>query len=146
MGLYLKIDVARVKRLLYEIEEAIKMLEKAVSMSEEDFLNDITTRYAVKYAIIKIVETSAVLGTHILESEYELIPESYGEVFDLLSKVGVLDNSTAMRMKKLVGLRNLLVHRYWVVDDSRIYREAKGRGLRVIKNFVEMVYAYVSGR
>ena len=142
----MKIDVARVKRLLYEIEEAVKILEKAVSMSEEGFLNNIMARYAVKYAIIKIVEASAVLGTHILESEYELVPESYGEVFDLLSKVGVLDNSTATGMKKLAGLRNLLVHRYWVVDDSRIYREAKGRGLRIIKKFVETVHAYVSGR
>ena len=33
----MKIDIARVKRLLYEIEEATKILEKAVSMSEEDF-------------------------------------------------------------------------------------------------------------
>jgi len=143
----LKIDIARVKRLLYEIEEATKILEKAVSMSKEDFLkNDITTRYAVRYAIIKIVEASAVLGTHILENEYEFVPESYGEVFDLLSKVDILDNSTAIGMKKLVGLRNLLMHRYWIADDSRIYREVKGKGLRIIKKFVKTVHAYVSGR
>ena len=55
-----------------------------------------------------------------------------------MSKVDILDNSTAIGMKKLVGLRNLLMHRYWIADDSRIYRETKGKGLRIIKKFVKI--------
>jgi len=102
----------RIKRLLHEIEEAVEVLEKAISIPEKNFLDNITLRYAVRYALIRIVEASAVIGTHILESEYDLVPESYGEVFILLSRVGVLNHSTALNMKRLVGLRNLLVHRY----------------------------------
>jgi len=40
---------------------------------------------------------------------------------------------------KLVGLRNLIAHRYWEADDSRIYREAVGSGLEIIKRFVREV-------
>jgi len=49
-------------------------------------------------------------------------------------------------MKKLVGLRNLLVHRYWEVDDSRIYKEARREELEVIKEFVKVILAHVSRR
>jgi len=29
-------------------------------------------------------------------------------------------------MENLAKLRNLIIYRYWEIDDSRIYKEAKG--------------------
>jgi uncharacterized protein YutE (UPF0331/DUF86 family) len=46
-------------------------------------------------------------------------------------------------MAALAMLRNLIVHRYWLVNDSRIYREAKASGMRLISKFVEEVREYV---
>ncbi|NHV98870.1 MAG: DUF86 domain-containing protein [Thaumarchaeota archaeon] len=50
---------------------------------------------------------------------------------------------TARGMAALARLRNLIVHRYWLVNDSRIYREAKASGMRLISKFVEEVREYV---
>ncbi len=47
-------------------------------------------------------------------------------------------------MENLAKLRNLIIHRYWEIDNSRIYKEAKGNGLKVVEDFVKEVEEYVS--
>jgi len=38
----------------------------------------------------------------------------------------------------------MIVHRYWRIDDTRIYREARGGGIDVIRRFIAEVQKYVS--
>ncbi|MEM4563646.1 MAG: HepT-like ribonuclease domain-containing protein [Thermofilum sp.] len=47
--------------------------------------------------------------------------------------------------RRLVGLRNILVHRYWSVDDTRIYEEAKESGLNIVMKFVDEVKRCIAG-
>jgi len=46
---------------------------------------------------------------------------------------------------RLVGLRNLLVHRRWSVDDARICKRAKESGLNVVRKFVDEVKRCIAG-
>ena len=46
-------------------------------------------------------------------------------------------------MEKLTRLRNLIIHRYWEIDDSRIYRETKSNGLKIIEDLIKEVEEYV---
>jgi uncharacterized protein YutE (UPF0331/DUF86 family) len=43
-------------------------------------------------------------------------------------------------MRRFAGLRNLLVHRYWEVDDARLYRELKEGGLEALRRFLRHVH------
>ena len=45
----------------------------------------------------------------------------------------------------IIKLRNLLVHRYWSVDDRRIYESAT-KDFRNILSLVRKVLSYVSRR
>ena len=63
----------------------------------------------------------------------------YPQIFQKLSDYGFLSEEVSREMAKLARLRNLIVHRYWEVDDARLYREAKGSGLNTIKRFIEEV-------
>lgn len=47
-------------------------------------------------------------------------------------------------MRRFVGLRNLIVHRYWEVDDERMYKELKEEGLRRVREYLESVAKYAS--
>lgn len=47
-------------------------------------------------------------------------------------------------MASLASLRNMVVHRYWEVDDIRIYREAKRRGIKILENFVKEMRKYAA--
>ncbi|MEM1810877.1 MAG: HepT-like ribonuclease domain-containing protein [Thermofilaceae archaeon] len=46
---------------------------------------------------------------------------------------------------RLVGLRNLLVHRRWSVDDARICKRVKESGLNVVRKFVDEVKRCIAG-
>jgi len=131
------IDVSRVERLLAEINEALVVMNDLLGVGEEEFLSDAKSIYAIKYAVVKIVEAATIVGFHILESLYGLSAETYSDVFKWLGERGVVSNTVSRGFVRLVGLRNLIVHRYWDVDDLRVYREAKGNGLATVKRFIE---------
>ena len=140
-----KIDVARIRRLLDEINEGISVIKDAISMPKNVFLNDLRARYAIRYAIVEIVEASALVSLHILENIYGISLETYSEIFDALAKYNVISLETCNGMRRLIGLRNIVVHRYWIVDDARIYDEAIENGLSIVEKFVKEVEKYVEG-
>ena len=47
-----------------------------------------------------------------------------------------------MRGHALIRLRNLLVHRYWTIDDKRIYASVKSN-FESVKNFLKRLREYV---
>ncbi len=47
-------------------------------------------------------------------------------------------------MIRFVRLRNLIVHRYWEVDDARMYKEIKEEGFRIVRRFIEEVESFAS--
>jgi len=61
-----------------------------------------------------------------------------------LGEEGVISPRVGEGMQKLVRLRNLIIHRYWEVDDARVYREARSGGLDLVEEFAEEVEAYVA--
>jgi len=79
----------------------------------------------------------------ILEKDFSEAVESYREAFLKLAEKGVISAGVAERMAALAGLRNLIVCRYWAVDDMRIYRDARGSGVEAVEKFISEVLRYV---
>ncbi|MEM1714494.1 MAG: hypothetical protein QXE91_01770 [Thermofilaceae archaeon] len=50
-----------------------------------------------------------------------------------------------MAHRWVIGMRNLLVHRRWSVDDARIRKRAKESGLNVVRKFVNEVKRCIAG-
>ena len=140
------VDNGRVQRLISELREALSLLNEALERPREAFLSSWRDRLSVRYLIVEIVEASTSLGIHLLEAEGGRAPETYGEVFNKMAERDIISWEVAEGMRKLVGLRNLVVHRYWEVDDGRIYDEGRGSGLEVIRRFIEEVEAYLASR
>ncbi len=139
------LDKDRIGRLLDEIRRSLRVAEEVVSLSLEDFLSDVRNRYTLRLALVEVVEAAAVLGLHILRERFgEEEIEGYARVFEKLANYGVVSRDVGESMRRLARLRNIIVHRYWEVDDARIYREARGNGLEAIRKFVREVEEYVS--
>jgi uncharacterized protein YutE (UPF0331/DUF86 family) len=49
-----------------------------------------------------------------------------------------ISEAVAKDLIRLAGLRNLLVHRYWEMDDKRVLQEYRD-GIRVFYNFLTEV-------
>jgi len=137
------IDPDFIKRRINELKEALRYIEKILEEDEEKFVTDFKSRFTLRHLILMIVESAASIAMHILAEKFGERVESYGEAFKKLSYHGVIGPSTALEMASLARLRNLIVHRYWLVDDIRIYRESKGSGISIIKKFIEEVEEYV---
>jgi uncharacterized protein YutE (UPF0331/DUF86 family) len=56
----------------------------------------------------------------------------------------VISNEVFMELSKFMGLRNLLVHRYWVINDENIYESIKG-DFKCVEEFLKNVLALIGG-
>ena len=82
-----------------------------------------------------LVEALVALCYHISRRAYNIRPGTSVEAFKVLMDRGLITYEEFSDFVKLVRLRNLLVHRYWVIDDKRLYDEAK-RDFRKVKEFL----------
>jgi uncharacterized protein YutE (UPF0331/DUF86 family) len=114
------------------------MLERPV----DEFVNDDEAVYALRYAVVEFVEAAAQVGL-LLTRRAGARPGSYGEVFDVLGDLRVISRDLAVAMRRFASLRNLPVHRYWEVDDRRMFTELKEGGVSALKKFIEAVERHV---
>ena len=65
-------------------------------------------------------------------------------MFKKLVEHGVLSRDVGEGMVRLARLRNLIEHRYWEVDDARLYREVREEGIGLVRRFIGEVERYAS--
>ena len=108
----------------------------------ESFICSIETRYALRYALVLMVEALADAITLVLEADHSVAPESYREAMLLAGELGIVSYEDAVVLARLASLRNMLIHRYWRVEDDRLYRETR-KGLEVVDRVLEALKRYV---
>ena len=104
-----------------EARSAIRELLRLASKPYEEL--SIDEKYSMRYNLIVLVEALASLCIHIAVEEYGKTPSSYREALRIVAER--LAPRCSRELEALAGLRNLLVHRYWTVDDSALYESVK---------------------
>lgn len=128
-------DLSQVKQRITEVLEAKAELNKLTGRPYEKL--DMNQKFAMRYHIIVLAEALGNVCLHIAKEELKLDPLSYSECFKLMDDEGISDNC-ARELTKLVRLRNLLTHRYWVIDDKQVYNSIKGN-FKGVDSFLEAV-------
>jgi len=136
-------DKELIQRLLSEAHNNVDMVEKIVNMNIEDFLSDFRNILSLRHLIVQLAEILCDICLHIAIRDFGQKPETYTDCIDILKLKRVISEDTARAMKNLVRLRNRIVHRYWTIDDSRLYNETKNIGLSAYKKFLREVEEYV---
>ena len=80
-------------------------------------------RYSIRYNIIVLVGALASLCIHIARRQYNYIPKSYTDAVRFVSEK--LNVAYVNDLVALVRLRIILIHRYWNVDDHKVYDSVK---------------------
>jgi len=130
------IDRDYVRKLLSDIEEAISVILEDCSKPFEALSR--TEKSEARYYIVVLVEAVIALAYHIARNLYGIEPRTPVQTLRLLADRGLISYDELEDMVKLVRLRNLIVHRYWVVDDRIIYENVK-KDFKHIRSFVERV-------
>jgi uncharacterized protein YutE (UPF0331/DUF86 family) len=89
--------------------------------SLEDLLNDYMRQDVIVLNLERSVQACVDIGLHIFSGRNELVPDSMGEVFVRLARMGVLDEVTACALKGAVGFRNIAVHAYQEIDYAIVF-------------------------
>jgi uncharacterized protein YutE (UPF0331/DUF86 family) len=128
------ISVEQIKQRITEILETIDELKRLTSKSYAEL--SLNEKYAIRYHIIVLAEALGSLCFQMATEELNRAPESYSQCFKMLEEEGICD--CARDLTALVRLRNLLVHRYWVIDDSQVCDAIKSN-FKAVEKFLERV-------
>ena len=108
----------RLKRLETNIVELTKF-RKEITL--HDVMHDKTKEWALRYGLLEAIQIVIDIACYVV-SKYNLgNPETYAECIELLQKNGYINNTLAMKLKGMVGLRNILVHEYIEVQPQKLY-------------------------
>jgi uncharacterized protein YutE (UPF0331/DUF86 family) len=137
---YVSLDKGVVESRIKHVYEAVAELKRLASKRFEEM--NVDERYSMRYNVIVLVESMASLCLHLALDYYGLRPESYSDCFrEVSSRLGL---GCARDLEAMVRLRNLLVHRYWVVRDEIVYESVK-KDFRCVEEFVSRVRELASG-
>jgi len=117
----LPIDEDILRSKISEINFAISEL---LRLTSKPFVQlSIDEKYSIRYNLIILVESLVSLCMHIAVEAYAKTPLSYREAVKFVTER--LSVSCTRDLEALVGLRNILVHRYWTVMDEKVYESIK---------------------
>ncbi len=129
------VNVSQIKQRITEVLDAKAELNR-LTLKPYAELN-VEEKYAIRYHIIVIAEALGSVCLHIAKEDLQQEPLSYSECFRLLDEEGISDNC-AKELTVLVRLRNLLTHRYWIIDDSQVYNSIKN-DFKSVNKFLKSV-------
>ncbi len=131
-----KINIEFVGRLLADIDEAINII---LSDASKPF-NSLSRpeRSEIRYYVIVLVEALMALALHLARRMYFAEPETPVSAFKVLVDKGLMADTEFNDAVKLVRLRNLIVHRYWAVDDKLIYESIR-EDFKNIRSFTNRI-------
>jgi uncharacterized protein YutE (UPF0331/DUF86 family) len=129
------VDVNQLKQRIIEVLNAKAELKRLISKSYEELSPD--AKNAIRYYIIVLAEALGGICYHIAKDDLEQEPLSYSQCFSILDEENICEHC-AKDLSAIVRLRNLLIHRYWTIDDKRVYNSIKD-DFRGVDKFLESV-------
>lgn len=135
------IDRDRLLTKLDELDGYVRELRAVAPERFEDYQPVVTRRACerlIQVAVEAVIDACAILVTGLRLG----VP---GEEDDLVAKLaqhGVISPAMAETLRRMKGLRNLLVHEYGRVDDKIVF-EVIRRGLKEFDSFSQAILAYL---
>jgi len=136
-----EIDGELIERRLADIKTALIELSEIVKRGKEEFLSNSLLRNAAKYLLITAIEGAFSVCNHISVRKGK-VPKSYADCFLTLAELRVVEKDLAERLAKMAKFRNVLVHRYWRIDDELVFEIMKN-DTKDLEEFVRAVREYV---
>ncbi|MDD5474735.1 MAG: DUF86 domain-containing protein [Candidatus Methanoperedens sp.] len=138
------LDKDRLLEKMDELEKYLRELDAYLPEEEEEYLNSGLRKRACERAFQLASENLLDICNLIISEKGFGIPTDSKDCIRKLSENGVIPESLSIRLEELVGFRNLLVHQYGRVDDSKAYyylnEESKDfyEFIEIIDKFIEL--------
>ena len=98
------------------IERCIQRVREEYQAAGEQFEQDYTRQDAAILNILRACEQAIDLANYIVKKKQLGVPQSSRESFELLLGDGIIDAQLELKMKAMIGFRNVAVHNYSNLD------------------------------
>jgi uncharacterized protein YutE (UPF0331/DUF86 family) len=118
------------ERILVKLEEMEKYLQELAEMvpaDEEEYFSNLALRRACEKTIELAIESLLSAVSVLVSSQRLGMPQSENNLIELLEKNKVISASLSKKLIQIKSFRNILVHRYGIVDDSKVYAYLTGQ-------------------
>lgn len=108
-----------IEKLLAMIETCVRELRTA---QLDRLANDVRERRFVEHTLQIAIQAALDTASHIVSDERLGEPATNRELFELLAAAGRIDEPLLQQLRRMVGMRNVLVHGYTKVDPEQLRR------------------------
>ena len=103
------------------VRDAVDRIRSTLPADRDTFLADRSVREIVILNLFVALQECVALAAHWLADAGLDVPNGYREMFTALADRGFLERELADRLATATGLRNLVAHRYGVLDWVRVH-------------------------
>jgi len=118
------IKVDFIKRKISLIQDDLTHLVGFKNYSFDEIAKDFVKQAALERILERVITRAIDINQHIiaeLDGKDASPPKDYRDTFIILSKLNIYTKDFAEEISKSIGMRNILVHEYDVVDQQSIY-------------------------
>lgn len=136
-------DRELIEEKLESLRRCVQRVHEKTPATAERLMQDPDLQDIISINLARAVQLSVDIAMHILADAREAAPHTMAGAFDGLNAAGLLDEETAIRMKKAVGFRNIAVHAYEKIDWAIVHSICSER-LGDFEHFVAAVVQVIN--
>ena len=125
------------------IDENIRLIEEIKAQGYESFSNSFRDIQAAKHSLQEAIEACLDIDSHIIAEKGFRRAEDYKDIYKVLEEEGIIDPVLSAKLQEMAQFRNLLVHRYAMIDTKRIFI-IMSEDMKDIQEFVKRILNYIS--
>lgn len=137
------VDPDKIQKLVSSMRESVRMLSEIKGMSESKFKKDNHRQSSAKYNFIVGIEAAIDIANHLISKRGFRAPEDYADTFKVLADADVIEKKFALDLVKMARFRNRLVHLYWEVDISEVWKIIQTR-LDDFEDYISQIGKYLA--
>ncbi len=96
-------------------------LKRLSQVPYEEYVSLLAKQWEICHGLQLAIQAVIDIGNHILAGLKENGIEGYVDIIDKMGEKGIIPPDFAIRIRPMVGLRNILVHEYARIDIRKLY-------------------------
>lgn len=139
------VDRATLTSVLTNLRGSLEKLAVLRAYDETAFVSDFTKVESAKHLLQVSIECCLDIAHHIVADEGYRTPRDYYDTFAVLHENRILPDDLMPTLRRMVSVRNRVVHLYWDVNDAAVYRILQVH-LRDFETFVHHILSFARPR
>jgi len=136
------LDRDTIKSRLAKLEEQLVLLSEVQKVDKERFIKDPKEHIYASHLLQIAIQCVIDIGSHIVSSLNLGHVEEYRDIVEHLVRGGIIPKDLAEKLRKMIGLRNLLIHEYLEINLERLYRIIQ-EDLKDLSRFAEHIEEFI---